>query len=73
MSCQTNVNLLETLAERVADRILLERQAMRVFCPYRKAGPWPRELWVVKLCAPGMMHPAISRRAEVPHFPIWFI
>ena len=40
------LNLLETLAERVADRILLERQAMRVFVRIEKLDRGPGALGV---------------------------
>lgn len=47
---EERLNLLETLAERVADRILLEPQAMRVFVRIEKLdrGPWALGVEIVR-------------------------
>ena len=42
---EERLNLLETLSERVAARVLLEPQAMRVFRAGRKAGPGTGRAW----------------------------
>jgi len=64
MSCQRTAELLEP-CRRVADRILLGAKRWRVFVRIEKLDRGPGAL-VLKLCAPGMMHPAISRRARGP-------
>lgn len=51
------LNLLETLAERVADRILLEPQAMRVFVRIEKIDRGPGALGVEIVRSRGTMRP----------------
>ena len=61
------LNLLETLAERVADRILLERQAMRVFVRIEKLDRGPGALGVEIVRARDAAPDARTDAAEVPH------
>ena len=61
------LNLLETLAERVADRILLERQAMRVFVRIEKLDRGPGALGVEIVRARDDAPDARTDAAEVPH------
>lgn len=61
------LNLLETLAERVADRILLERQAMRVFVRIEKLDRGPGALGVEIVRARDDAPETLSSAAEVPH------
>lgn len=61
------LNLLETLAERVADRILLERQAMRVFVRIEKLDRGPGALGVEIARARDDAPETRSDAAEVPH------
>jgi dihydroneopterin aldolase len=61
------LNLLETLAERVADRILLERQAMRVFVRIEKLDRGPGALGVEIARARDDAPDAQANAAEVPH------
>tara|TARA_R110000765_G_scaffold419624_1_gene523972 strand:+ start:1350 stop:2273 length:924 start_codon:yes stop_codon:yes gene_type:complete len=61
------LNLLETLAERVADRILLERQAMRVFVRIEKLDRGPGALGVEIVRARDDAPDARADAAEVPH------
>ncbi|MFT6091800.1 MAG: dihydroneopterin aldolase [Akkermansiaceae bacterium] len=61
------LNLLETLAERVADRILLERQAMRVFVRIEKLDRGPGALGVEIVRARDDAPDTRSQAAEVPH------
>ncbi len=61
------LNLLETLAERVADRILLERQAIRVFVRIEKLDRGPGALGVEIVRGRDDAPDAKSEAAEVPH------
>ncbi|WP_372993510.1 dihydroneopterin aldolase, partial [Sulfitobacter sp.] len=61
------LNLLETLAERVADRILLERQAMRVFVRIEKLDRGPGALGVEIARARDDVPDLRAAAAEVPH------
>ena len=61
------LNLLETLAERVADRILLERQAMRVFVRIEKLDRGPGALGVEIVRARDDVPEQRAAAAEVPH------
>ncbi len=61
------LNLLETLAERVADRILLERQAMRVFVRIEKLDRGPGALGVEIVRARDDAPEAQASAAAVPH------
>ncbi|WP_299729705.1 dihydroneopterin aldolase [uncultured Tateyamaria sp.] len=55
------LNLLETLAERVADRILLEPQAMRVFVRIEKLDRGPGALGVEIVRSRGTVHPVTAQ------------
>lgn len=55
------LNLLETVAERVADRILLEPQAMRVFVRVEKLDRGPGALGVEIVRSRGTVRPATTR------------
>ena len=61
------LNLLETLAERVADRILLERQAMRVFVRIEKLDRGPGALGVEIVRARDDPPDSQAEAREVPH------
>ena len=61
------LNLLETLAERVADRILLERQAMRVFVRIEKLDRGPGALGVEIVRARDDVPETAAAAVEVPH------
>jgi dihydroneopterin aldolase len=61
------LNLLETLAERVADRILLERQAMRVFVRIEKLDRGPGALGVEIVRARDDTPDSQAEAREVPH------
>ncbi|EAP84752.1 dihydroneopterin aldolase [Sulfitobacter sp. EE-36] len=61
------LNLLETLAERVADRILLERQAMRVFVRIEKLDRGPGALGVEIVRARDDTPDSQAAAREVPH------
>ncbi|EEB84985.1 dihydroneopterin aldolase [Roseobacter sp. GAI101] len=61
------LNLLETLAERVADRILLERQAIRVFVRIEKLDRGPGALGVEIVRARDDVPEQRAAAAEVPH------
>lgn len=61
------LNLLETLAERVADRILLERQAQRVFVRIEKLDRGPGALGVEIARARDDVPELANAAAEVPH------
>lgn len=61
------LNLLETLAERVADRILLEPQAMRVFVRIEKLDRGPGALGVEIVRARGTVRPVEAADTEVMH------
>jgi len=61
------LNLLETLAERVADRILQERQAMRVFVRIEKLDRGPGALGVEIVRARDDAPETRKNAAEVPH------
>ena len=58
------LNLLETLAERVADRILLEPQAMRVFVRIEKLDRGPGALGVEIVRSRGTVRPLSELPAE---------
>lgn len=59
-------DLLETLAERVADRLLLTPQALRVFVRIEKLDRGPGALGVEIVRAPGARRPARTAAAAVP-------
>ena len=61
------LNLLETLAERVADRILLEPQAMRVFVRIEKLDRGPGALGVEIVRSRGTVRPVDAAETEVLH------
>lgn len=61
------LNLLETLAERVADRILMEKQAMRVFVRIEKLDRGPGALGVEIVRARDDMPETLKSAAVVPH------
>ncbi len=61
------LNLLETLAERVADRILLEPQAMRVFVRIEKLDRGPGALGVEIVRSRGTVRPIEAADTEVLH------
>lgn len=61
------INLLETLAARVAERILLEPQAMRVFVRIEKLDRGPFSLGVEIVRARDGHAPASTDHIEAPH------
>ena len=61
------LNLLETLAERVADRILHAPQALRVFVRLEKLDRGPGALGVEIVRARGQTPPAAAPDDEIPH------
>ena len=61
------LNLLETLAERVAERILLEPQAMRVFVRIEKLDRGPGALGVEIVRARDGAPPPDLSQGDVPH------
>lgn len=61
------LNLLETLAERVADRILLEPQAMRVFVRIEKLDRGPGALGVEIVRSRDMARPALAHPDAALH------
>ena len=61
------INLLETLAARVAERILLEPQAERVFVRIEKLDRGPFSLGVEIVRARDGQTPAAQEHVEVPH------
>lgn len=61
------LNLLETLAERVADRILAEPQALRVFVRIEKLDRGPGALGVEIVRTPGQSAPTPLSDEEMPH------
>ncbi|MEQ9695720.1 dihydroneopterin aldolase [Shimia sp. SDUM112013] len=61
------LNLLETLAERIAERILLEPQAMRVFVRIEKLDRGPGALGVEIVRARTVVKPAEVLEDEKPH------
>lgn len=67
------LNLLETLAERVADRILLEPQAMRVFVRIEKLDRGPGALGVEIVRARDGAPPPELGPEDVPHPEIVFL
>ncbi len=64
---EERLNLLETLAQRVADRILLAEQALRVFVRIEKLDRGPGALGVEIVRARGETPPAVSDEDDVPH------
>lgn len=56
---EERLNLLETLAERVADRILIERQAMRAFVRIEKLDRGPGALGVEIVRSRGTARPVV--------------
>lgn len=60
------LNLLETLAERIAERILLEPQAIRVFVRIEKLDRGPGALGVEIVRTRELVHPALHED-EKPH------
>ena len=67
------LNLLETLAERVAERILLEPQAMRVFVRIEKLDRGPGALGVEIVRARGQAGSARDEGQSVPHPELVFL
>ncbi len=61
------LNLLETLAERVADRILTEDQALRVFVRIEKLDRGPGALGVEIVRRPGQAAPVPLSDDDIPH------
>lgn len=61
------LNLLETLAERVADRILAEEQALRVFVRIEKLDRGPGALGVEIVRTPGQAAPVPLSDDSIPH------
>ena len=61
------LNLLETLAERVADRILLEPQAMRVFVRIEKLDRGPGALGVEIVRSRGTVRPVEAQSEDALH------
>lgn len=61
------LNLLETLAERVADRILAEDQALRVFVRIEKLDRGPGALGVEIVRTPGQAAPVPLSDDDIPH------
>ena len=66
------LNLLETLAERVADRILAEPQAMRAFVRIEKLDRGPAALGVEIVRSRGSGR-AVAADADVPHPEIVYL
>ncbi len=66
------LNLLETLAERVADRILAEPQAMRAFVRIEKLDRGPAALGVEIVRSRGSGR-AVAAGADVPHPEIVYL
>lgn len=64
---EERLNLLETVAERVADRILLEPQAMRVFVRVEKLDRGPGALGVEIVRSRGTVRPKAALEEEVLH------
>ncbi len=64
---EERLNLLETLAERVADRILLEPQAMRVFVRVEKLDRGPGALGVEIVRSRGTIRPAAAMEGQTLH------
>ncbi len=64
---EERLNLLETLAEKIADRILHARQALRVFVRIEKLDRGPGALGVEIVRARGQTAPAAVDDDEVPH------
>ncbi|PIE07962.1 MAG: diguanylate cyclase [Rhodobacterales bacterium] len=64
---EERLNLLETLAERLADRILLAPQALRVFVRIEKLDRGPGALGVEIVRARGETAPAVADAGDVPH------
>ncbi|MAM62544.1 dihydroneopterin aldolase [Maritimibacter sp. UBA3975] len=61
------LNLLETLAERVADRILFEPQTLRVFVRIEKLDRGPGALGVEIVRSHGQSAPVAPSGEELPH------
>ncbi|GKY87234.1 dihydroneopterin aldolase [Sinisalibacter aestuarii] len=64
---EERLNLLETLAERIADRVLHAPQALRVFVRIEKLDRGPGALGVEIVRARGQTPPATEDAAEAPH------
>ncbi|HCQ66395.1 MAG TPA: diguanylate cyclase [Rhodobacteraceae bacterium] len=64
---EERLNLLETLAQRIADRILLAEQALRVFVRIEKLDRGPGALGVEIVRARGETPPAMSDEDDLPH------
>ncbi|MBS1302993.1 dihydroneopterin aldolase [Loktanella sp. SALINAS62] len=67
------INLLETLAARVAERILIEPQAQRVFVRIEKLDRGPYALGVEIMRRRDGEHTAAQDHADVPHPRIVFL
>ncbi|MGH1367517.1 MAG: dihydroneopterin aldolase [Maritimibacter sp.] len=61
------LNLLETLAERIAERILIAPQAVRVFVRIEKLDRGPGALGVEIMRRRGQGKPAIRQAEDLPH------
>jgi 7,8-dihydroneopterin aldolase/epimerase/oxygenase len=64
---EERLNLLETLAERIADRVLHAPQALRIFVRIEKLDRGPGALGVEIVRARGQTPPAATDAGEVPH------
>jgi len=69
---EERLNLLETLAERVAERILLEPQAVRVFVRIEKLDRGPGALGVEIVRSRGQLHHE-AEEEERPHPRLMFL
>jgi dihydroneopterin aldolase len=67
------INLLETLAARVADRILLEPQAERVFVRIEKLDRGPFSLGVEIERSRGGLHPSVQTHTPPPHPRVMYL
>lgn len=67
------LNLLETLAERIADRVLHAPQALRVFVRIEKLDRGPGALGVEIVRARGQTPPAAAMDDELPHPVVVFL
>lgn len=67
------LNLLETLAERIADRVLLAPQALRIFVRIEKLDRGPGALGVEIVRTRGQTPPVASLDDEIPHPVVVFL
>jgi dihydroneopterin aldolase len=70
---EERLNLLETLAERIADRVLLAPQALRVFVRIEKLDRGPGALGVEIVRRRGQTPPAAVDEDDVPHPRVVFL